>query len=358
MVDENTLCEVVKHPAAVLASRTARVASTTVDIYDGDVKVGTAPVVDGAWQYTASSLAKGDHHFTARLDALRSNSWDLTIRDALQLTAPSVVEVFMDSGTGFGNSLNLLKSINSATVIVKYPGMETGDQVTMSWNGAGGSTSETKLAGSSGAVSFIVPKTYINNNIDQRVGVSYTVVPVGATNTVNSPEVVFEITNYSLIGNPYFVDGSGTSWYRCTFITGEIVVSNSMGSGSRLGSTPDAAPSAVTRFRTTELHSAFLENKIGAQPWRDSEIFPTNVPGIGFKLIDDLGKIFQPGPRNMIGQDLYTNADTTMRVEFFKTGFVEPGTISAGNVVDWRFGANRLYFMSVYLADAIRIVVT
>lgn len=358
MADENTLCEVVKRPAAVLVSRAAGMASTTVDIYDGDVKVGTAPVVDGAWQYTASSLAKGDHRFTARLDALRSNSWDLTIRDALQLTAPSVVEVFMDSGTGFGNSLNLLKSINAATVIVKYPGMETGDQVTMSWNGAGGSTSETKLAGSSGDVSFIIPKAYINNNINQRVGVSYTVVPVGATNTVNSPEVVFEITNDSLVGNPYFVEGFRTSWYRCTFRAGEIVVSNSMGSGTRLGSTPDAAPSAETQFRATEATSTFLENKIGAQPWRDSTTFPTNVPGIGFKLIDDRGVIFEPGPGGSNGAGLYGNADTTMRVEFFKTGFVEPGTITAGDVVEWRFGANRLHYMSVYLADAINIVVT
>ncbi|WP_455914147.1 hypothetical protein [Pseudomonas syringae] len=358
MTDENTLCEVVRNPAAGLASRTAGMASTTVDIYDGDVKVGTAPVVDGAWQYTASSLAKGDHHFTARLDALRSNSWDLTIRDALQLTAPGVVEVFMDSGTGFGNSLNLLKSINSATVIVKYPGMETGDQVTMSWNGAGGSTSETKLAGSSGDVSFIVPKTYITSNINQRVRVSYTVVPVDATNTVNSPEMVFEITNDSLVGNPYFVEGFRTSWYRCTFSSGEIVVSNSTSPGTRLGSTPDGDPSAETRFRATETTSTFMENKIGAQPWRYSAIYPTNVPGIGFKLIDEGGTICEAGPGNRNGAGLYGNPGTTMRVEFFKTGFVEPGTIPAGDVVDWRFGANRLHYMSVYLANAIKIVVT
>ncbi|MEX6679291.1 hypothetical protein QWI18_25565 [Pseudomonas sp. W2Oct36] len=358
MTDENTLCEVVKNPAAGLASRTAGMASTTVDIYDGDVKVGTAPVVDGAWQYTASSLAEGDHHFTARLDVLRSNSWHLTIRNALQLTAPGVVEVFMDSGTGFGNSLNLLKSINSATVIVKYPGMETGDQVTMSWNGAGGSTSETKLAGSSGDVSFVVPKTYITSNTNQRVRVSYTVVPVGATNTVNSPEMVFEITNSSLVGNPYFVEGFRTSRYRCTFSSGEIVVSNSTSPGTRLGSTPNAGPSAETRFTATETTSTFMENKIGAQPWRYSAIYPTNVPGIGFKLIDDRGTILEAGPGNRNGAGLYGNPGTTMRVEFFKTGFVEPGTIPAGDVVDWRFGANRLHYMSVYLTNAIKIVVT
>lgn len=228
----------------------------------------------------------------------------------------------------------------------------------MSWNGAGGSTSETKLAGSSGDVSFIVPNTYVISNINQRVRVSYTVVPMGATNTVNSPEAVFEITNDSLVGNPYYVEGFRTSWYRCTFRTGEIAVSNSTSSGTRIGSTPDGDPSAETQFRATETTSTFMENKIGAQPWRDSAIYPTNVPGIGFKLIDDRGQSFEAGPGNRNGAALYGNAGTTMRVEFFKTGFVEPGTIPAGDVVEWRFGANRLYYMSVYLADAIRIVVT
>jgi hypothetical protein len=359
MVDNNDATEVARDPGSPWASPAAGRAQTlvdTVDIYDGDTKVGTAPVVNGAWQFTASALATGEHRFTARSNALNSNEWNLTVREALQLSAPKVVEVFMDSGTGFGNSLNLAKVTNSATVVVEYAYMQAGDSVTMNWNGAASSTTQTKLVESNVDLVFVVPGVYIDGNIGMNVRVSYTVTPVGEISPVSSPVLLFQVTYDSLAGHPNFVEGYTTSYYTFSYSTGEIVVSNSLSNGTLLGATANVAPTADTKVRFDEPGSSLLVNERGPQPWALSEIWPTNVEGIGFKLIYHTGARGKPSPV-ILPVATYSNAGTTNRIEFYKIGFVRSGTLLSGEWVKWTFGAARLKYMGFMMTHDINIVV-
>lgn len=359
MVDNSDACKVANDPGSAwtyLAGRGAQILVDTVDIYDGDTKVGTAPVVNGVWQFTASALTTGEHSFTARSNALQSNPWHLTVREALQLSAPRVVEVFMDSGTGFGNSLNLAKVTNSATVVVEYADMQAGDSVTMNWNGAASSTSQTKLVESATGLVVVVPGTYSDDNIDLRVSVSYTVTPVGDISRVSSPELVFKVTYNSLEGHPDFVEGYTTSYYTFSYSAGEIVVSNTLSNGTLLGTTSTVAATAETRVRFDEPGSSLLVNKRGPQPWALSETWPTNVEGIGFKLIYHTGELGKPGPV-ILPVATYSNGGTTMRIEFYKIGFVKSGTLLSGEWVNWTFGAARLKYMGFTITHDINIVV-
>jgi hypothetical protein len=359
MVDNGDACEVANDPGSAwtyLAGRGAQILVDTVDIYDGDTKVGTAPVVNGAWQFTASALATGKHRFTARSNALVSDAWNLTVREALQLLAPKVVEVFMDSGTGFGNSLNLAKVTNSATVVVEYTYMQVGDSVTMNWNGAASSTSQTKLVESNVDLVFLVPRVYIDENIGMNVRVSYTVTPVGEISPVNSPVLLFQVTYDSLVGHPNFVEGYTTSYYTFSYSAGEIVVSNSLSNGTLLGTTANVAPTAVTQVRFDEPGSSLIVNQRGPQPWALSEIWPTNVEGIGFKFIYHTGAPGNPGPV-ILPVATYSNANTTNRIEFYKIGFVRSGTLLSGEWLKWTFGSTRLKYMGFTMTHDINIVV-
>ncbi|MEN5032725.1 hypothetical protein [Pseudomonas sp. Ps21-P2] len=359
MVDNGDACEVANDPGSAwtyLAGRGAQILVDTVDIYDGDTKVGTAPVVNGAWQFTASALVTGEHRFTARSNALNSNEWNLTVREALQLLAPKVVEVFMDSGTGFGNSLNLAKVTNSATVVVEYTYMQVGDSVTMNWNGAASSTSQTKLVESNVDLVFLVPRVYIDENIGMNVRVSYTVTPVGEISPVNSPVLLFQVTYDSLVGHPNFVEGYTTSYYTFSYSAGEIVVSNSLSNGTLLGTTANVAPTAVTQVRFDEPGSSLIVNQRGPQPWALSEIWPTNVEGIGFKFIYHTGAPGNPGPV-ILPVATYSNANTTNRIEFYKIGFVRSGTLLSGEWLKWTFGSTRLKYMGFTMTHDINIVV-
>lgn len=359
MVDNGDACEVANDPGSAwtyLAGRGAQILVDTVDIYDGDTKVGTAPVVNGAWQFTASALATGEHRFTARSNALVSDAWNLTVREALQLLAPKVVEVFMDSGTGFGNSLNLAKVTNSATVVVEYAYMQVGDSVTMNWNGAASSTSQTKLVESNVDLAFVVPRVYIDENIGMNVRVSYTVTPVGEISPVNSPVLLFQVTYDSLVGHPNFVEGYTTSYYTFSYSAGEIVASNSLSNGTLLGTTANVAPTAVTQVRFDEPGSSLIVNQRGPQPWALSEIWPTNVEGIGFKFIYHTGAPGNPGPV-ILPVATYSNANTTNRIEFYKIGFVRSGTLLSGEWLTWIFGATRLKYMGFMMTHDINIVV-
>lgn len=328
----------------------------TVDVYDGDRYLGIAPVINGRWSYSIGGLEVGNHQLNARSGTIRSNFWGVAVRADLQLTAPYIPEVFLDSRTGRGNSLNLVKPLSSATVIVSYPGMEVRDAVTMHWRGNGGSTSETKLAGSGGTLSFLVPGQFLTNNINQQVSVSYEVNLKSAVGVLTSPVISFVVTNAQLVGRSEFKDSTTTSDYNCRHPTGLIRLSAHTPPDTDLGSSSVASPSARTAFTVHEASSNFVINSLGAQPAPASSIFPTNIKGIGVKVLRNDG-YFNGDPSSLLLPGGYSNgtSDDTVRIEFVAIGVAENGTIPAGEVAIWCVGANRLNFMRVKLTNSVRI---
>jgi hypothetical protein len=325
-----------------------------IEIYDGSDLVGTAASVGGVWSWSSKSLDPGLHEMEARMGHLRSQKWFFTVRK-LQLTAPRILEVFMEDRVGVSNSLNLLKAIDHATVVVKYPDMLPGDLVTMTWagSGAGGSVSESKSVASSDGLEFLVPYPYLSNNIGGRVSVSFSVLAADNQEQVRSPAVEFLVTNDGLRGTASFITGT-TSYYHCAPRQSTLYVNNSSETGVILGETSLESPSAVTSFKKEATYtSAFRMSVIGPQPPITSVIFPTKVEGVGMKLT--WGEPFlEAGPGNA---GVTGNAGKRSMIQFIKTGLVKPGVMDAEDVVEWRAGTNRLHFMSFRLTSPVTVVV-
>jgi hypothetical protein len=66
-------------------------APTRIDIYDNDVWIGTADIgSDGAWDYPAGNLQRGEHQFTAKAGASTSNAWTINVEASIDATAPFI----------------------------------------------------------------------------------------------------------------------------------------------------------------------------------------------------------------------------------------------------------------------------
>lgn len=111
------------------------VATEPVIVFDGETRLGTAPVIAGAWEYLASGLTTGLHVFTGRYAAGGvSRSWTINVLENR--------EVRIEESTG-NTHLNPSAAINALTFVLDYLSQPS-DKVTVEWNAEPG----TPLAGS------------------------------------------------------------------------------------------------------------------------------------------------------------------------------------------------------------------
>ncbi|WJK11935.1 hypothetical protein [Pseudomonas fluorescens] len=111
------------------------VATEPVIVFDGETRLGTAPVIAGAWEYLAAGLTTGLHVFTGRYAAGGvSRSWTINVLENR--------EVRIKESTG-NTHLNPSASINTLTFVLDYPS-QPADLVSLRWIAAPG----TPAAGS------------------------------------------------------------------------------------------------------------------------------------------------------------------------------------------------------------------
>lgn len=110
-------------------------ATEPVIVFDGETRLGTAPVIAGAWEYSAGGLTTGLHVFTGRYAAGGvSRPWTINVLENR--------EVRIKESTG-NIQLNPPAATAALTFVLDYPS-QPADQVSVSWTAAPG----TPAAGS------------------------------------------------------------------------------------------------------------------------------------------------------------------------------------------------------------------
>lgn len=121
-------------PVAVLAG--AAEANSTVKVYDGTVQIGTASAnANGAWTFTTSNLATGNHSFTAKAMDAAGNTGNGSAAVSVSIapstsskpTAPTITTISDDSGVkGDGitndNTLTLTGTAAANSTVKIYDG--------------------------------------------------------------------------------------------------------------------------------------------------------------------------------------------------------------------------------------------
>lgn len=338
------------HDTAVTFTGTA-VADMTIELFDHDTILRGVADVDGdrVWTRAVTGLADGVHRFTAKGmygSEPVSSARTFTVSELAAQTAPIVVEA-----DPFTNTLNLVKPLNGVHILINYPGMAVDDVVTMIWQGTEGSGSQQQATkvDEVGPIIFTVDNPTINSNANRTVRIFYTVKRTGEP-TAESPPLVLAIQSpTSMGGAPYFLTGT-TSFYRCT-ARSSITIPEELPIGSVIDTTPSSSPSAATLIYSWAYASQqYLSNVVGSQPAQSSTLFPTDLQGVGFRLIFN-GSPWPAGPAIYSSSGDFNNFNTTGAIAFVKTGPITPGTIRAGLLAQWLWGPDRLYGMGWQLMN-------
>ncbi|MGF6093986.1 hypothetical protein [Pseudomonas sp. 18175] len=266
----------------------------------------------------------------------------------------------------YNNALSLLKPISGVTVVVPhYAGMWVGDDITLVWSG-GSAGSQGKKVTSLGAQSISVPQSVITQSIGKTLNFSYNVKRQGGTvASPASPTLSIAVQDPVLTGTVKFTSGT-TSYYKVTPTSTHVSVPSSTPNNRVVAQTNQLAASAETRGTGTNWNMGNV-NLIGPQPSTTSDIFPTNVKGIGMRFVrftipTNVSDYFNGG-----GLGPTTNGEASngvdplqrrMHVEFIKVGPVTSGTIAAGYIMQRVAGSNRLHFLGVQLMSAITFTAT
>ena len=261
----------------------------------------------------------------------------------------------------YNNALSLLKPISSVTVVVpQYTGMWIGDDITLVWSG-GSSGSQSKKVTSLGAQSIPLSESIIKQSIGRTLSFSYHVKRAGGTvSSPSSPTLSLSIQNPVLTSTTRFSSGS-TSYYRVAPQSTQVLVPSSTPNNTVVVRTDQVAASAETRATGTNWNMGNV-NMIGPQPSSTSNIFPTNVKGIGVRFVrytvdNGSSDYFNGGGLSPNTNGEASNGGSPVRrrlhVEFLKVGPVTSGTVPAGLIMQRVAGANRLYFLGVELKNAI-----
>ncbi|GGA18833.1 Ig-like domain-containing protein [Dyella nitratireducens] len=339
---------------------------TTVELFDNDtISHGIVDVNSaGVWTRAVTGLADGNHRFTAKGlygSEPVSLAWNFRVAVLVALTAPIVIEA-----DPFTDTLNLVKPVDAGVhIVIDYDGMEIGDTVTMIWQGTDGGGSDTQPVEvtTPGPLLFTVSSATIAPNYNKTVRIFYTVLRKGQPeeSTAESSSLDLAIQNLALQGTATFAVGT-TSFYRCT-TQSIITIPDDLPVGAVIETTPASSASAQTSTSSSTLRSYYRINLVGSEPKDDSTLFPTSIPGVGFRLIYTKNSSSDPSPLTAgpISGDTATtgNSGTTGAIQFVKTGPIASGArLSAGVMAQWLMGSNRLYYMGWQLLNDLTIHVT
>ncbi len=301
---------------------------------------------------------------TVEANAITFTTVNYTIAD----TRPPSLSIAptVNEADPYNNALSLLKPINGVTVVVPhYAGMWVGDDITLVWSG-GSTGSQGKKVTSLGAQSISVPQSVITQSIGKTLNFSYNVKRDGGTvASPASPTLSIAVQNPILTGTVRFSSGT-TSYYKVTPTSTQVSVPSSTPNNRVVAQTNQLAASAETRGTGTNWNMGNV-NLIGPQPSTASDIFPTNVKGIGMRFVRYTIPTNSSDYFNGGGLGPNTNGEASngvnplqrkMHVEFIKVGPVTSGTIAAGYIMQRVAGSNRLHFLGVQLMSAITFTAT
>ncbi len=301
---------------------------------------------------------------TVEANAITFPAMNYTIAD----TRPPSLSIAptVNEADPYNNALSLLKPINGVTVIVPhYAGMWVGDDITLVWSG-GSTGTQGKQVVTLGAQPISIPHSVITQSIGNTLNFFYNVKRSGGTvASPASPSLSIAVQNPILTGTVRFTTGT-TSYYQVTPTSTQISVPSSTANNTVVASTNQVAASAETRGTGSNWNMGNV-NLIGPQPSIASNIFPTNVKGIGMRFVRYTIPTNSSDYFNGGGLGPNTNGDASngvnplqrkMHVEFIKVGPVTTGTIAAGYIMQRVAGNNRLHFLGVQLMSAITFTAT
>jgi hypothetical protein len=221
----------------------------------------------------------------------------------------------------------------------------------MTWQGTAGSGSQQQQATVEkiGPVVFLIGNATITPNYNRNVQISYTVLRSGAPagSEESSPSLDLAIQYIAMQGTS--TASSNDSSF--IFVMNKLVISDDLKDGDVIATSSAVSPNNTRSVTTSSAQqSAFLYNGFGNQPKAESSLFPTKVPGIGFRLLYGSGSL-QPllgGPT--LYAKTYSNSGMKASLQFVKTGPIAAANpVSVDVFAQWYFGANRATFMSFLL---------
>lgn len=343
-------------------------ADQDIELFDlGAISHGIANVDSaGLWTRAVTGLADGNHRFTAK--GLYGNGpvspgWGFTVITLAGLAVPVVTEA--DPLT---NTLNLINAIDNVHVVIHYDGMAVSDVVTMVWQGVAGngSTSQTVTVNAVGPLVFTVDNAAITPNNNRTVKIFYVVQRAGTPeeSAVTSSALNLAIQSLAMTGTVAFTGSTTTSFYRCK-PSSSVTVPSGFPINTSFLTTPLVAPSARTTFSCPTGFTNCVVNQVGSQPKSSSQIFPTRIPGVGFRANIKMGAgrpdaVIVAGPTtDNDATGPYTNSGTTGQMELVKIGPMVSGTyvLPAGVLLKWLVGSNLLYYMGWQLMNDVTIIV-
>jgi type 1 fimbria pilin len=142
-----------------------------------------------------------------------------------------------------------------------------------------------------------------------------------------------------------FDRGDSTSTVNISFANSVIVIDPNAAVGTVLASTSQFTPTPISNMTCTFGKTTFgVNNLIAATPGNNTTIFPTNIPGLGYRITHpDTSNYLLPYPldsyqgTSIFGTDV--ELSVTSGIELIKTGPIANGaTLNATTLGNWQYG--------------------
>lgn len=170
----------------------------TVDIYEGNNRLGAATLNGSHWSFIAENLSSEPHTFTAHFAGAESNKWTVTVTEGnLNLPAPHVNGA--TPGQANSERLDYYTINDDIQVVIPEYGIKLGDTVGVHWTGRGGITrfSEQTAVGNPPALQpFSISKYEVIDAILTNAFIYYTVKRTNDTQVYTSSTLILTVEGH------------------------------------------------------------------------------------------------------------------------------------------------------------------
>lgn len=253
----------------------------------------------------------------------------------------------------YGLALNLVKPIDGATVVVPhYTGMRLNDEITVYWEGAAGTMSESKTVQVLGPQDIHIDNATVISSAGQSASIYYRVESEFA-DELSSPSdsLILDVQNPELVG---LGSGSYPAGFYCTAPVSNVGVPESTPLGTVIMHT-ERVGTVNYSYLLSEANTGCINN-IGPQPNQGAFDFPTNVPGIAARyMYGGANSVANPrsGGVSHVRSARGGWAGTLAHIEFVKVGEVITGSIEPGDLLLWVAGSNHFTILTFRLLNKV-----
>lgn len=170
------------------------------------------------------------------------------------------------------------------------------------------------------------------------------------------------------IGQPqYPVSQQGPGTAKFTFtpaMNGKTIATSKSDPVGKVYAKSDKAYVIHNAAATDCIGTTYFQNNIGASiAVLNNNVFPTNVPGIGYRIQINGGLLHwnnipyldNNGTHSVISSVANIPLQYELYLELINTGPVYGGTLNSGKIASWHWGANRLVAINMFLNPTIKI---